>query len=492
MKMTNKRTIIGLLGVLVITQCLNYYCFIGLERTQPVSSFGFQETTNNKLNTSSLENKFSFFENQISKYENQQQNFTSTNSNKALSFFSNHSTYLGGNNVDYTLCVAVDGEGNIVVAGRTSSTNFPTVNAYQSTYGGGDYDVFVTKFSADGQSLIFSTYFGGSGDDGSWDVAVDSIGNIIITGYTGSVNFPTLNAYDPLINGTTDAFIAKFSADGQTLLFSTYFGGSSVEEGWNVAIDATDNIVITGYTGSTNFPTVNAYQGSKEGGEDAFIAKFSADGQTLLFSTFIGGNANDQGWRVAINETGSIVVTGITSSINFPTVNAYQEIKRSGLDVFVAQFGSDGQTLIFSTFLGGNEDDYTQGVGFDALGNIVVSGITFSSNFPTKNAYQESKNSRGDAYITKFYTGDQSLVFSTFLGGYGDDFAYGIAFDKNNNILFTGHTSSPDFPTVNASQENHAGGGSEFEDALVVKLSADGQSLIFSTYLGGSDDDYGL
>ncbi|MFX1252509.1 MAG: SBBP repeat-containing protein [Promethearchaeota archaeon] len=370
------------------------------------------------------------------------------------------STLLGGGGEDSCWDVALDAADNIVIAGTTSSLNFPTVNAYQNTFGGGDFDVFVAKFSADGQSLLFSTYFGGSDRDWSNDLTTDTNGNIIVTGSTSSDDFPTMNAYQGNNNSLIDVFVAKFSTDGQTLLFSTYLGGNANDWASGLATDANENIIVTGGTNSSDFPTANAYQGSHNGGEmDAFVTKIRTDGETLLFSTYLGGsNGGDFGISVDVSPTGNIAIVGNTNSNDFPiTENVFQNTSGGALDVFLMEFSNDGQTLLFSTYLGGSLDDSGYELFYDGS-SIIITGPTDSRNFPVVNGSQQFHGGGSrDAFVAKFSTEGRTLVFSTYLGGSGEEIGDAIAVDATGNIVIVGETTSSDFPTLNAYQETYGG-----------------------------------
>ncbi|MFX0090996.1 MAG: SBBP repeat-containing protein [Candidatus Hodarchaeota archaeon] len=401
-----------------------------------------------------------------------------------------------GENPFKIAAAAIDASDNIVVVGTTNSYELPISNAYQGEYHGRN-DPFITKFSANGESLIFSTYFGGWDPDWATDVAIDAEDNIVVVGGTFSPNFPTLNAYQPDLLGVpyyrpSEAFIAKFSANG-TLIFSTFLGGTTEDHANGVAVDTEGNIVVTGYCQSRDFPIENAYQTGFFGKYEGFVTKFSPDGQSLIFSTYLGGDYEDSGLNVVCDNTSNVIVTGYTNSPNFPTQNAFQLNYTGGLgfDTFVTKFSPDGQSLVFSTYLGGHGTEYgincQPSIIVDAEDNIIATGQTTSTDFPTVNAIQA--NTGGglwDAYTAKFDV-NGSMVFSTYLGASGVDGVCDACVDVTGNIILTGQTSSIDFPIVNAYQGSYGGG---HWDAFITKFSPDGQSLIFSTYLGGSDTDY--
>ncbi|MFX1255714.1 MAG: SBBP repeat-containing protein [Promethearchaeota archaeon] len=387
-----------------------------------------------------------------------------------------YSTYFGGNGEDYGWNGVLDSSGNIIIVGTTGSSNLSPLDAFQPTYAGGAYDVFIAKFSPDGQSLLYFTFLGGSNDDEGIDVGVDAANNIWVTGFTSSTDFPTMNAYQENNGGGEDAFLTKINVDGQSLLFSTYFGGDGLDRGWRLAVDNSGDVAVAGYTASFNFPTMNAYQASYGGaGEwDIIVFKFSSDGQSLLFSTYFGNDEADWAHGIAVDSSGNIVVAGIL------VVNTVGR-------ALVLKFSSDGQTLHFQEYISGNSGDIAHGVAVDAMDNIIVTGATSSRNFPTVNASQASYGGGSeDAFVTKLDS-DGSIIFSTYLGGVSQDRGYYTAVDSSNNIFITGETISSNFPTADAIQTSFGGGQG---DAYVTKFSPDG-NLLSSTYIGGNSHDWG-
>jgi hypothetical protein len=230
-----------------------------------------------------------------------------------------YSTYLGGRDLDQGLGIAVDAGGHAQVTRWVWSNDFPTVHALQPAHGGGLSDAFVAQVDAEGSALVYSTYLGGNGLDGGWGIAADAAGNAYVTGATYSTNFPTQNPLQDTCGNCpsfTDAFLTKLAADGSTLLYSTYLGGSHHDGGQGLAVDAEGNAYVTGQTASTDFPTVNPLQPANGGGSDAFVAKVDGEGLALLYSTYLGGGAFDGGAGVAVDAEGSAYVTGTTSSGN--------------------------------------------------------------------------------------------------------------------------------------------------------------------------------
>ncbi len=403
-----------------------------------------------------------------------------------------YSTYLGGGGQDDGVGIAIDSAGSAYVTGATDSTDFPTANPYQGmNSGGGGGDVFVTKLNASGSALTYSTYLGGSSTDRGQGIAVDASGNAYVTGHTQSTNFPKANAYQGTSGGGFDAFVTKLSASGSVLTYSTYLGGSGFESGQGIAVDGSGNAYAMGHTGSTNFPTANAYQGANGGGGnfDVFVTKFNAAGSALTYSTYLGGNNDEQGQGIAVDGSGNAYVTGSTISTNFPTTSAYQGAYGGGTyDAFVTKFNASGSALTYSTYLGGNNDDEGRGIAVDASGNAYVIGFTASTNFPTAGAYQTVNGGGGnfDAFVTKFNAAGSALGYSTYLGGSLGEQGRGIAVDAMGAAYVTGYTTSTNFPTASPTQ-SYAGG----TDAFVTKLNPAGLALTYSTFLGGGNADIG-
>jgi len=310
-----------------------------------------------------------------------------------------YSTYLGGSDYDYGYGIAVDAAGNAYVTGETFSTNFPTANPLQASNAGGP-NAFVAKLNAAGSALVYCTYLGGSGGDSGQGIAVDAAGNAYVTGETGS-NFPTANPFQASNAGGPDAFVARLNATGSALVYSTYLGGNGNDHGSAIAVDAAGNAYVTGETFSTNFPTANPLRASNAGGGDVFVAKLNAAGSALVYCTYLGGSSWDYGTGIAVDAAGNAYVTGLTGSTNFPTANPLQAANAGGnYDAFVAKLNAAGSALVYSTYLGGSDTDFGYGIAVDAAGNAYVTGETYSRNFPTANAFQNS-NSYSDAFIAK-------------------------------------------------------------------------------------------
>ena len=283
-----------------------------------------------------------------------------------------------------------------------------------------------------------ATYLGGSGDDSGLSLAIDSSGNAYVAGYTASTNFPTNNPLQSSNAGSNDVFVAKINSAGSALSYSTYLGGGGNDYAKGIAVDGSGNAYVTGYTASTNFPIKNPLQSSNAGSNDAFIAKINSAGSALTYSTYLGGSSYEYGLGIAIDSSGNAYITGPTYSTNFPIMNPLQASNGGEMDAFVSKINSAGSALTYSTYLGGSSNDFAEGIAVDRNGNSYVTGYTISNDFPTKNPIQASKNGPFDAFVTKINSAGSALDYSTFLGGSGDCFAHGIAVDSRGNAFVTG------------------------------------------------------
>jgi hypothetical protein len=407
-----------------------------------------------------------------------------------------YSTYLGGSADDGSSAIAVDNYGDIFVTGNTSSTDFPLINPFDNTNENGD--IFITKFSPAGNDIIFSTYLGGNGGDGASSIAIDESGNVYLTGATFSTDFPTVNPFQALISTPPDAFVTKLSTSGNALLYSTYFGGSKdgghQETAFGIAVDNQGEAYITGYTDSPDFPLANPIDSICDcgGSLDAFVSKFTASGNSLIFSTYLGGIGRDHAYGIAVDQFGNAYVTGNTTG-DFPIVNAYQSQIIGPPDIYVTKLSSTGESIIFSTYVGGNGEDMAYGIAVDNNNNTVVAGFTASSpdttggGFPVISAFDSCYNGNYDAIVFKLSAGGNSLLYSNYLGGSERDEGRAIAVDNAGNAYITGVTFSADYPFIDGFDNNYNGG----LDAIVAKISSSGTSLLYSTFLGGGGDDNG-
>ncbi len=405
-----------------------------------------------------------------------------------------YSSYLGGTGSDQGNGIAVDASGNAYLTGVTGSANFPAQGAFQSANAGSN-DVFVTKINAAGTAIIYSTYLGGAGADQGNAIAIDSNGNAYITGSTASNNFPTLSPIQAANGGGNDLFVTKLNAAGSALVYSTYLGGANTDQGNAIAVDASGNAYVTGVSISTNFPTLSAYQTTNKttcavsGCTNAVVVKVKAAGG-LSYSTYLGGTNWDEGHGIAVDASGNAYVCGWATSNNFPLQNAFQSYA-GFTDAFVTKLGTTGNTLVYSTFVGGGSADEALAIAIDTTGNAYITGTTSSNDYPVVGGVQSvKKTSFNTVFVSELNAAATALVYSTYLGGTGKDSGYGLAVDSSGSAYVAGSTSSSTFPTQNPFQSSNAGK----DDAFVGKLSPSGSTLVYSTYLGGSasDDAYAI
>ena len=403
-----------------------------------------------------------------------------------------YSTYLGGEGPDQVSGIAVNDSGEVFVTGETFSAEFPTEAPLDDDLTGSS-DVFVTKLNAAGNALVYSTYFGGRDEDRGNSIAIHE-GNAYVTGETESADFPIENGIPTVLWGS-EGFVTKLNASGSAMVHSTYLGGGgAVDLGSDIAVDSEGNSYTTGSTNSSDFPTLNAFQGSPGGAFDAFVTKLDPAG-SIVYSTFLGGSGADGAMGIDVDSVGNAYVTGSTNSDNFPLENALQD-SIDGLqhDAFVTKFNPDGTGLVYSTYLGSDGSELGYDVAADGPGNAYVVGVTNSRGFPTVNPIQADLIGDEDVFVTKVDPVGSSLVYSTFLGGqsfqpgmYEDESGEGIAVDPAGCAYVVGTTSTLDFPTEDPIQPGLIG---QFE-AFVTKLNAAGSALVFSSHLGGSDWDMG-
>ncbi len=386
-----------------------------------------------------------------------------------------YSTYLGGNGEDEGFAIAVDSSGDAYVTGETPSTNFPTLNPFQANNSGGA--AFVSKFNASG-TLVYSTYLGGTGSTEGLGIAVDAAGDAYVAGATYSENFPTsTGAFQTTLAGDDDAFVTKLNPSGSALLYSTYIGGDSQDYATAIAINSAGNAYITGLTQSENpdqaFPTTaGALQTTFHGSAVAFVTELNTAGTGLVYSTFLGGSDYDHGSGIALDASGDAYVTGYAESPDFPTTAGAVQPTFSGAndDAFVTEVNPSGTALVYSTFLGGNDNTEGNAIAVDSSGDAYVTGCTESTNFPTTTgAYQTTFAGGsgqggfgiygGDVFVSKLNPAGTALDYSTYLGGDNDDIGNGIAVDAAGDAYLAGETDSTDFPTTASACSRTARGG---------------------------------
>jgi hypothetical protein len=380
-----------------------------------------------------------------------------------------YSTYFGGDNMDIGNDIAIDTAGNAYITGLTDSGNLPTTpGAFRTTIAGGDeFNSFAMKLDATGTALVYSTFLGAGIGGG---IVVDSGGNAYIAGQAAP-NYPTTpGAFQTVSGGSSEGFVTKLNPTGTALVYSTFLGGSGFDSVADIAIDSAGNTYLTGEA-QTGFPvTPGAFQTSVNGLREAFVTKLNATGTALVYSTFLGGSESDGPSGIAVNNAGNAYVTGFTDSSNFPvTPGAFQSMKAANSDVFVTEFNTAGSGLVYSTYLGGNENDFGRDITLDTAGNASVTGLTSSPDFPiTTDAIQSDYGGgNNDAFITRLNATGTGLVFSSYLGGSNSDGGNGIWVDSAGSIYLTGQTFSNDFPTTPGAFQTVFGGNA---DAFVAKI----------------------
>ena len=415
-----------------------------------------------------------------------------------------YTTYLRGSSGDFGGGIALDAAGDIYVAGGTDSADFPILNAIKPVKDGVTREGFITKLANGDGSLLFSTFFGGSRSDSINDITLNSTGEIYVVGQTQSTNFPTVNPIQGGLNLNQcfcdDAFVTKLSPDALTVLYSTYLGGAFTDSGSSIALDANDNIYITGSTQSNDFPTQAAIQPNRAGVNqdvDLFVSKISADGSSLVYSTYLGGTSNDSARRIAVDSAGNAFVAGTTISTNFPTTaGAYREAYIGGLgaclsgfstpinctDAFVTKFVPDGN-LAYSTYLGGGKDDIANGIAINDAGEAFVGGYTNSADFPGV--------TQTGILVAKLNANGSNLLYALTISSPVANSGHGIALDNAGDIYVTGAQNVPEELYVAKITEGGGGGSNQPPVAVASANPENGNAPLtvqFSS-AGSSDPD---
>jgi hypothetical protein len=381
-----------------------------------------------------------------------------------------YSTYVGGSGDEQGVDVAINSSGGAYVTGWTTSTNYPLASPFQNFYGGGSNDGFLTRLSPAGNSIVYSTYAGGSGTDVGTGVALDSSGNIYGIGYTNSPNLQLVNAFQPFKGAGFDAYLVKTDAAGAGITYSTYLGGNGDDFGNKIAVDGSGNVYGVGDTGSTDLLTVGGVQTFYAGGGDAYVAKLSANGSALLYGTYAGGSNFDSGTAITLDSSNNIYVAGFTESTNLTMVNALQPLKKGGdeggFDGFFAKLNSSGSSILYSSYLGGDGDDILNDIAVDSAGTLFLTGQTEAPNFPLVNPVQALNGGGLDVFLSRVSASGSSLLYSTYLGGGGNDVGWGVGADGQGNAYVVGQAISSNYP-VSGSLQPFRG----TSDAFVTKVS---------------------
>lgn len=403
-----------------------------------------------------------------------------------------YNAQFGGIGLEVPDAVAVDANGFAYVAGFTVVTTFPTTpGAFDTAHNGFD-DAYVLKLSQDGTSLVYSTFIGGSQDDRATGIALSGLAAspvVTICGHSISTNYPTTaGVVQPSKDTGADLVLTRLTASGGGLTFSTYLGGSSGDFAEDIATDPSGNSFVVGSTVSNDFPTTaGAFDGTANGQDDAFVAKFNSSGTALFYATYLGGSSFDQEWSIALDSgaTPSAHVAGRTQSANFPTTGAAFDTVIGGTsDAVVVRLNPPGTALTYSTFLGGTSSDTADALALDFGGNALVTGGTLSANFPvTAGVVDSTHNGNSDVYVAKLNGLGSALTFATFVGGAQIDQGHGIAAYVGNQVAVVGSTSSPDFPIALDTVDGTHGGGT---DAFYLRLNSTATQLLASSYFGGA------
>ena len=380
--------------------------------------------------------------------------------------------------------VALDSSGRVAVVGETESSNFPTKNGYDTSYGGGACsggpcdDVFAAELTVDGSNLRYATYLGGGNDDEGTGVAVDSGGNILLTGRANS-GYPTKNGYSSTFGGGWDMVVSKINpgaTGSSSLLYSTFLGGTATERGYAIAVDSSNNVYVAGSSYNSGFPMKNAYDSTHNGNADVLVVKLNpatSGTASLLYSTYLGGSGGEEGLGIAADNAGNAYVTGYASS-GFPLVNAAQATYGGNKDAFVVKLNttvSGSAGLVYSTLLGGSADEYGTAIVQDGANGISVTGWTKSDTYPTKNPTQAARGGDScttlpckDAVVSQLDLSAapaNQLTFSTYLGGASDEEGRGIARTSDGALYVAGVTFSA------------TSGGNGQSDTFVSKIAPD-------------------
>ncbi len=366
------------------------------------------------------------------------------------------STYVGGSGLDRGTGLALDGSGNVYVVGDANSSNFPTTSgAYDQNHNGGS-DIFVFKLSSNGGSLVNSTFVGGSGDEETWGIALDSAGKPVVAGQSDASNFPTTGGgYDRGHNGGIDVVVFRLSSNLGSLEFSTYIGGSQDDKSKGIVLDGSDRAVITGGTLSSNFPTTaGAYDQGHNGGEDIFVLKLAANGDALVYGTYLGGSGDDGGWSPILDAQGQPIVTGNTYSSDLPTKSAYDSGYNGDEDALLAKLTADGGDLIFCTYLGGSDREIGHKPAVDGAGNVLLTGRTASADYPTtSDALDRTHGGDKDVFVARFSADGKELQYSTYIGGSGAETGRWLKVVDETDVVIAGSAGSSTFPTTSGAYD---------------------------------------
>jgi len=419
----------------------------------------------------------------------------------------------GGN--DTGTGIAVDGAGNVYIAGSTESAQFPTTtSSLQMTYAGGALDGFVMKLDPTGSQVLYATYLGTASQDDVAAIAVDAAGNAYVTGYTGSSKFPvTAGAAQAVSGGSWEGFALKLDPTGGHLVYSTFIGGNNSDNGTAIAVDATGAAYVAGTTYSSNFPvTSGAYHSATRGDADAFVVKINPQGTGFVYSALAGGSGRDTVTAIAVDSVGQAYVAGATFSQDYPLTPGVVRTTAAWSDGFVTKLSADGARLVYSTLIGGTNADEIRGIAADSAGNAYIVGQTSSRDLPVTaaspgvsygggpldpvrflfgvwiNLRRQHLNGGTDGFFIKLNDTGTAILHCSYLGGKGQSAANAVALDPaSGDVFIAGETAAPDFAVTPGAAQPRFGGGTF--DGFIMKLSGADFGILYSSYLGGGGED---
>lgn len=417
--------------------------------------------------------------------------FTAAAGNLAYSTFIGGSTYF-----DSSEDIAIDETGCAYITGRAYTTFPTTPGVFDPTIDGFFNDAFVAKLSPDGSSLVYATFLGGDAyAETGYAIALDGAGNTFVTGYTVSTDFPTTpGAFDPDLSGGHDAFVAGLNPTGTALLYASYLGGNSEDYGYDIAVDGSGQAYVTGFTRSTDLPTTPGVfaPGYNGGFSDGYAVKIAPGGGSLIYATYLGGSADESSFGLAVDSAGSAYITGYTSSTDFPVTPGAWDTDMTAADAFVLKLNPAGSDLVYSTFLGGSVAESGRAITLDNLGSAYITGRTDSPDFPTTpGAFDTDYSSANDIFMVRLAPDGGGLLYATYLGGNNEEEGRDLAVDAAGSVTITGFTGASDFPTTPDAYAPACQGCAPYFEAFIAKLNPNGTGLVYATYLGGTNHDYG-
>lgn len=352
---------------------------------------------------------------------------------------------IGGDGNDAAFGVDTDSFENIIIAGYTESNNIPVINAYDSEFNG-ERDIYIAKIHSNGNQIQWATYIGGSYDDSGLSLGVDSQDNIIFTGWTFSPDIPVPNGLYTHHSGDADIYLAKLRPNGREILWGTYIGGNGNDQGRSIALDSNDNIILGGFSNSMDIPLINSIYNILNGILDMYIAKINSEGNMIYWSTYIGGSKEDLLRKVVIDNEDNIILGGFTNSHDIPVINGLGNMYRGYFDTYIAKLNPSGTEILWSNYIGGSDNDYCYSIDTDSQNNIILSSSTrsmdISGSIPINNADNNSLN----IYLAKLNPAGNELLWDSFIIGENDDYCISLKMDNYDNIIIAGQTSSSNMP----------------------------------------------